>query len=103
MIKFYLLKTRFVILLLLVSFQSWSQTQVTGKVTSGEDGSPLPGVSILEQGTSNGTVTDVEGNYSINVGLNSTLVFSFVGFTTQEVSVGGRSSIEVELQTDIIA
>ncbi len=54
---------------------------VTGTVTSADDGTPVPGVNILEKGTSNGTVSDADGKYSINVGDNSTLVFSFVGYS----------------------
>jgi iron complex outermembrane receptor protein len=103
MIKLYLSKSCFVFLLFLAAFQGWSQTSVTGKVTSGEDGSALPGVSILEKGTTNGTVTDVNGSYSISTGENATLVFSFVGFTTQEVPVGGRTTIDVTLTGDVIA
>ncbi len=93
----------FVVFLLLGSFQAWSQTRVTGKVTSGEDGTALPGVSILEKGTTNGTVTDVEGNYSINAGNNAVLVFSFVGFTTQEVPAAAKTTIDIVLAPDITA
>src|SRR5688500_2406608 len=103
MIKFYLFKIMLLFLLLLGSIQVWSQTRVTGKVTSDEDGAALPGVSILEKGTSNGTVTDVNGAYSITIGQNAVLVFSFVGFTTQEVSVGGRTTIDVSLAGDVTA
>ena len=67
MIKFYLFKTFVLLFLLLGANPTWAQTRVTGKVTSAEDGTGLPGVSILEKGTSNGTVTDVEGNYSFVV------------------------------------
>lgn len=74
---------------------------VTGTVTSADDGSPIPGVNILEKGTSNGTVSDADGKYSINVGDNSTLVFSFVGYTSQELPVGGQSSINVTLGLDV--
>ncbi|HKZ38437.1 MAG TPA: carboxypeptidase-like regulatory domain-containing protein, partial [Chryseolinea sp.] len=95
--KFYLFKKLFIVLVLLGTFPAWSQTSVTGRVTSGDDGSALPGVSILEKGTTNGTVTDVEGRYSINVGNEATLVFSFVGFTTQEVAVAGKTSVNVSL------
>lgn len=102
MIKFYLSKM-FVVFMLLGSFQAWSQTRVTGKVTSGEDGTALPGVSILEKGTTNGTVTDVEGNYSINAGNNAVLVFSFVGFTTQEVPAAAKTTIDIVLAPDITA
>src|SRR5687767_14371384 len=101
--KFYLLKKFFVIILLLGSFHAWTQTSVTGRVTSGDDGSALPGVSILEKGTTNGTVTDVEGRYSINVGNEATLVFSFVGFTTQEVAVADSTTVNIILTTDVTA
>ena len=70
MIKFYLFKTFVLLFLLLSANPAWAQTRVTGKVTSAEDGTGLPGVSILEKGTTNGTVTDVEGNYSITTGQN---------------------------------
>jgi iron complex outermembrane receptor protein len=104
MIKFYLFKNWILVFLLLTSATSvWSQTRVTGKVSSGEDGSALPGVSILEKGTTNGTVTDVNGTYSINTGENAVLVFSFVGFTTQEIPVGGQTTIDVALAGDVTA
>jgi len=74
---------------------------VSGKVTSGDDGSPIPGVNILEKGTSNGTVSDADGNYRITVGSSAVLVFSFVGYTSQEVTVGGQSSVNVTLQADV--
>ncbi|MDH5379806.1 MAG: TonB-dependent receptor [Cyclobacteriaceae bacterium] len=78
------------------------ERSVTGTVTSAEDGTTLPGVSVLEKGTSNGTVTDVNGQYKITVtGDNSVLLFTFVGMATQEVSVGSRSSININLETDI--
>jgi TonB-linked SusC/RagA family outer membrane protein len=78
-----------------------AQIQVSGKVLSGEDQSPIPGVNILVKGTSNGTITDVNGDYSISVNTgNDILVFSFVGFVTQEVNVSGRSSVNITLATD---
>lgn len=73
---------------------------VTGKVTD-ENGAGLPGVSILVKGTSTGTTSDVEGKYSVTVtGPETVLVFSFVGFTSQEVVVGDRTIIDVVLQED---
>jgi len=78
-----------------------AQQVVTGIVTSADDGSPLPGVNILEKGTTNGTVTDVDGTFRISVGSNATLALSFVGYTTQEVAVGAQTSIKVSLQPDI--
>lgn len=103
MIKLYLFKRSFLFALLLCSLQSWAQTSVTGKVTSKNDRNGLPGVSILEKGTTNGTVTNAEGNYSISVNENAVLVFSFVGFTSQEIPVGGRTAIDLVLQPDVTA
>ncbi len=81
-----------------------SQTvQVTGTVTSEEDGNPLPGVSVVIQGTNIGTVTDFEGNYSIAVPEDENiLVFRFVGMRTQEVAIEGRTVIDIEMETDIL-
>src|SRR5687767_7024343 len=103
MIKFYLFKRSFLFVLLLSALHGWAQTKVTGKVTSGDDGSALPGVSILEKGTSNGTVTTAEGTFTISVQENATLVFSFVGFATQEIAVAGRTSYDIVLQPDVTA
>ena len=76
-------------------------TEITGTVTAEDIGGPLLGVTVLEKGTSNGVVTDFDGNYSINVlGENPVLVFSFVGYTTKEIEVNGQSTINVELQVD---
>jgi TonB-linked SusC/RagA family outer membrane protein len=75
---------------------------VTGTVTSADDGAPLPGVSIAVKGTTNGTVTDVNGKYSLNVTTGaSTLVFSFVGMVTQEVDAEGKTTIDVPLAQDM--
>lgn len=72
---------------------------VKGKVISSSDGSGLPGLSIAVKGTSQGTITDLDGNYSIDIdNKNATLVFSFVGFTTQEVAVNGRTVIDVVME-----
>ena len=74
---------------------------VSGKVMD-ESGSPLPGVNVVEKGTSNGTSTNSEGVYTLQVGgENSLLVFSFIGYQTMEVPVEGRQSIDVTLQVDI--
>jgi TonB-dependent SusC/RagA subfamily outer membrane receptor len=105
MIKLYLSMRRYATLLMfLVTSVAFAQERVvTGKVTAGDDGSAIPGVNILEKGTSNGTVSDVDGNYRISVGPNSTLVFSFVGYAAQEVAAGSQSSINVSLQSDVTA
>jgi len=102
MTKFYLSFSRYVVaLLLLVSTTAWSQSRtLTGKVTSSDDGTGIPGVNIVEKGTNNGVVTDVDGKYSISVNPNATLVFSFVGFATQEVVVGNQSTANVNMAPD---
>ena len=74
---------------------------ISGKVTSSEDGSPLPGVSVLIKGTSKGATTDGNGVYKISVPTNATLNFSFIGFETQAVAVVNRSIVDVQLKTDI--
>jgi TonB-dependent starch-binding outer membrane protein SusC len=103
MIKLYLSMRRYATLLLIfvTSVALAQERVVTGKVTAGDDGSAIPGVNILEKGTSNGTVSDTEGNYRINVSQNATLVFSFVGYAAQEVPVGSQSSVNVSLQSDV--
>jgi len=77
---------------------------ITGKVTDATDGTGLPGVNILAQGSTTGTVTDIEGNYRITVPDNvTTLEFSSVGYTTEEVEIGGRTVINISLAPDIKA
>ena len=74
---------------------------VSGKVTSAADGAPVPGVNVLVKGTSTGTTTDSDGAYTINASsANSVLVFSFIGFTSQEVPVGTQTTLNVSLVED---
>ncbi|GAB3750998.1 SusC/RagA family TonB-linked outer membrane protein [Spirosoma pomorum] len=73
---------------------------VSGKVTSSEDGAALPGVNISVKGTTRGTSTNADGNYQLNVPAGSTLVFSFIGFTTQEAPLGNRRTLDVKLVSD---
>ncbi len=76
---------------------------VTGKILSATDNSPLPGVNVVEKGTQNGTVTDLDGNYSIIVaGKESVIAFSFVGFLSEEIVVGDQTTIDVNLTEDIL-
>jgi TonB-linked SusC/RagA family outer membrane protein len=78
------------------------QKSVSGKVTD-SSGSPLPGVSVVVKGTTNGTITDGNGNYSLtNIQENATVQFSFVGMKTQEVSVAGKDHIVIQLEEDAI-
>ena len=75
---------------------------VSGKVTSEEDGEELPGVNVLVKGTAIGTVTDVNGNYRIEVpDAASVLVFSSIGFLSREVTVGNQTEINVILPSDV--
>ena len=76
-----------------------ADTPVTGRITD-ENGSGIPGVTVLVKGTTNGTQTDSDGRYSIVAPGNATLVFSFVGYATQQVAVGGRSSVDTKLVVD---
>lgn len=92
-----------VITLLSICFLAQSQTRVIrGTVTATEDGLPIPGVTVMVKGTTNGTVTDIDGSYQIEVapGTN-TLVFRFVGLESQEVVIGNRNRIDLELSPDI--
>lgn len=89
----------------LLAFASLSvlaqENTLTGKVLDGT-GEPLPGVTILVQGTSTGTITDIEGNYSIKVPNDANIEFSFVGFLDQVVNVNGRTKIDITLEEDIV-
>lgn len=84
-------------------FSAWAQERtVSGKVTSAEDGSPLPGVNVVLKGTSTGTVTDISGGYKLSVPESGgTLVFSFIGLVTQEIEIAGRSTIDVSMAQDV--
>ena len=76
--------------------------QVKGLVVN-ETGEPIPGVTIIVKGTSTGTVTDFDGNYSLNgVPENSTLVFSFIGMIPQEIVVSNQSTINITLKADLV-
>lgn len=82
-----------------VSVQA-QDTEITGTVTSADDGAPLPGVNILVQGTTTGTTTGSDGNYMITVPASAdTLVFSFIGYQTQRVPIDGRSVIDVTMSS----
>ncbi|WP_281542163.1 SusC/RagA family TonB-linked outer membrane protein [Maribacter aestuarii] len=72
---------------------------ISGTVTD-DSGAPLPGVNVVEKGTSNGTSTDFDGNYTISVGNNAVLVFSSLGYETKEVSVNGQRTINTSLAED---
>src|SRR5690606_12624595 len=87
------------ILALIVQFTFAQENTVTGVVTD-QDGLPLPGASVLVKGTSNGTQTDFDGNYTINANTGEVIVFSYVGQKTEERTVGASNSIDVSLGAD---
>lgn len=97
----------FVFLMATFSGQLFAQEgqTVRGKVTSAADNSPLPGVNIVVQGTTIGTITDIEGNYELRVPnpADDVLLFRFIGFADKEVPVDGRTIINVSLEESIIA
>jgi TonB-dependent starch-binding outer membrane protein SusC len=95
-------KLLFLIMVFVVTISStMAQKTVTGNVTA--DGSPLPGVTVVVKGTTVGTVTDPDGNYSLSVPANAkTLLFSFIGMKPQEIEIGTQSSFNVVLMPDVI-
>src|SRR6478736_9903808 len=75
---------------------------VSGKVTSSDDGSPVPGANVVLKGTTNGTVTDATGSYKLTVPASGgTLVISFIGMQTMEAPIGDRSIVDAALGTDV--
>jgi len=96
-----LLQSVVFVMFLLSSTLAFAQNRVTGTVKD-KTGMPLPGVNVLEKGTTNGSITDVDGKYIINVEKGKTLQFSYIGFTTQEITVN-KSTINVTLQEDLQA
>ncbi len=85
-----------------VALEAVFQSTVSGTVTD-SDGAPLPGANVIVKGTTNGTQTDFDGNYTLEVDGDAVLVFSYLGFQTQEVAVGGQSTVNVSLQEDAAA
>ncbi|MDX1913484.1 MAG: TonB-dependent receptor [Saprospiraceae bacterium] len=95
--KFTFLPTLFCLMALGLS----AQTRITGKITDKANGDPVIGASVKEKGTANGTITDLDGNFSISVAdANATLVVNYTGYATQEIPLAGRSSIDVALEED---
>ncbi len=97
-----LLRYGFVLVAVMFSLAAMAQDRtISGKVTSSEDGSGLPGVSVVIKGTSVGTATDANGTYKLNVPANAnTLVFSFIGFLAKEAAIGSNTTLNVALDTD---
>lgn len=94
-------KSIFVFFMFLVSVVRAQDTKVTGAVMDADSGEPIPLVNILVKGTSVGTVTDFDGKFNISVpDPNGTLVFSYIGFSTQEIPLNGKNSLSVKLKAD---
>lgn len=100
----YQILKRLLLLIIAMSIITYGYGQsriVSGTVTSAEDGASIPGVNISVKGTTSGSVTDINGAYSISVEDGATLVFSFIGYAAQEANVAGRSIIDVVLALDV--
>ncbi len=89
------------LLFTIVSGHIFAQRQISGKVTSGEDGSALPGVNVVVVGSQLGTITDVNGNYTLDVPNGAKLKFSYIGYLDYEVEVGNQSIIDVVMEPDV--
>lgn len=74
--------------------------QVKGTVVSGSDNEPLPGVNVVVKGTTNGGITDLDGNFTLSVPADATLSITYIGFKSQEVAVNGKNSLKIVLQED---
>lgn len=86
--------------LLLGNFAMAQKTVLTGKVTDSSSGETLPGVSIVIKGTTTGTISDFNGGFTINVERGASLIFSYVGYITQEIKVDAQKTLNISLQTD---
>jgi TonB-linked SusC/RagA family outer membrane protein len=87
----------------LVTIPSFGQVNVSGSITSVLEGTPLPGATVMQKGTTNGVVSDIQGNYAITVpDQNAVLVFSYVGYLKQEIRVGGQATLNVSLEQDYL-
>ncbi|MEK6477823.1 SusC/RagA family TonB-linked outer membrane protein [Catalinimonas sp. 4WD22] len=98
------MKKQLLILTLMIASVTYAmaQRQITGRIIDSEDNGPLPGVNVLVKGTTTGTVSDIDGNYSISVsGDNAILTFSSIGYSTQEITVGNQSTINVQMAADV--
>jgi len=91
------------LLLACIYTPSFSQSIIKGQVLDKLSGDPLPGVSIVVQGTSDGTISDFEGKYQLRASEGNVLLFSFIGYKVTEVTIDGRTTIDVSLEEDVRA
>ena len=86
-------KILFLFLMTAMCTQLWAQKTVSGKVTSEEDGASLPGVNVVVAGSQQGSITDVDGNYSLEVPTDASLKFSYIGYIDFNIEVGNQTII----------
>ena len=94
-------KLSFMLVAIFMVSAAWAQQSISGKVVD-SDGVPLPGVAVVQQGTANGTATNIDGEYTMSAPADAVLQFSFVGMLTSSEQVNGRSTINVTMQPDAI-
>lgn len=99
------MKKNLILFLMLIFFGSpvWAQKRVTGNVTDARSSEALPGVNVLIKGTTTGAVTDGQGNFTLDVPSDETvLIFSFIGYESREITVGSATTLDVQLQTEAL-
>ncbi len=98
--NYYGILKRLMLLCAFVAFAnfSYAQRDLTGRVTDSEDGNPIPGVNVAVKGTTMGTITDLDGKFNLQISDNAIIVFSNVGYVTQEIPVGTSTSLTVLLE-----
>ena len=91
----------FALMSIMITTPFFAQNRIiSGTVKVSEDNMPLPGVNVIIKGTNNGTVTDMQGKYSLEVTPNAILVFSAIGFVSQEIEISGQEELNVSLVQD---
>jgi len=102
-LKYHTMREKLLVMLLFTFTvgYAFAQREISGKVTSGEDGSSLPGVNVVVVGSQQGSITDVDGNYTISVPSGASLKFSYIGFIDQEIQVGNQSIVDVVMKADV--
>ena len=97
-------KSLLILLFTVFAFSAYGQKTISGKVTDESDGSPIPGVNVVVKGTTTGTVTDIDGKYQLQTKEGATtLVFSYVGYKSQEVPIDNQTTIDIALKPDALA
>jgi hypothetical protein len=95
--------TLFFISFLLTGYMQ-AQVAITGAIKDAANGEPIPGVNIVEKGTTNGTISDIDGIFKITVsGNESVIMFSSIGYLTEEITVGDKTTIDLNLSPDLVS